>query len=96
VRTLRLGIWVLSVVLVVAPVLAGVATADRLLHTGHTYPRHGSSHVSAPHLVGKAMPAAVASSRPTVAGAVRAAAIVDAPASIPSIVPRPPFTPPRV
>jgi hypothetical protein len=90
----RLTAWLLSALLMVAPVI-GFAAGDPALQIWNEHPRHAPSQLAAPHVLAKMAPAAVAPSAPVLVLMVAAAGLFDPPAVTASARPRPPFVPPR-
>jgi hypothetical protein len=91
-RTVIAGVVAL---LVLTPCL-GFAGGDVALHIWNKYPRHAKAHHDeGPHIAWKIVPGSVVSF-PTMAELDFAGFLVSSdPIAVPSVVPRPPFVPPR-
>jgi hypothetical protein len=90
----RLTAWLISTLLVVAPVV-GFAAGDPALQIWNEHPRHAPSQLAAPHVLGKTAPAAVTPSAPVLVIVLAAIGLFDPPVVTTSAGPRPPFVPPR-
>jgi hypothetical protein len=90
----RLTAWMLSALLVVAPVV-GFAAGEAALQIWNQHPRQAPSLLGAPHLLCKSAPVAVTPSAPVLIVAVAASGLFDPPVVTTSGGLRPPFVPPR-